>query len=366
MQGEVDEGDKEAQDTTAEAKAGIYFLLMSEPEGAQAAQEQKDSVSQDSGGKTGIAGILEGFGLLDQETEGTVEEGADTNEQGMADSKAETQTGIKSGGDPLPTEVSGRNEAVKTQGSENEWMMDDGQQEIPKDFKAKIEELTNKHLSTLENTNNKPIENTESVQMQSRDTDPDGEKPAAESDALFELPRLPFGELPKVNADGMTVSVDENAQAGGQVTEADMMDNITEIIDRISASANEGKSEFSVDLKPEFLGKLSVKLTMDSDGIKAMIKAADQTVKSLIQAEIPGLTDMLKDKGIEVRQIEVSYEAAAFDFNSQQGNSDWNTPQRQGRRMAFMPEGLEGIDAIAEAFSTLDLMAQNSSVEFRA
>ena len=51
-------------------------------------------------------------------------------------------------------------------------------------------------------------------------------------------------------------------------------------------------------LKPEYLGKLSIKLMMDNDGIKAHIKASDASVKGLIMDQLPALQEALKEKGL--------------------------------------------------------------------
>ena len=57
---------------------------------------------------------------------------------------------------------------------------------------------------------------------------------------------------------------------------------------------------------------------MDSDGIKAHIKASDQFVKGLIAEQLPELSQILKDKGINMQHIEVVYDNPMFSSTDQQ------------------------------------------------
>lgn len=142
-----------------------------------------------------------------------------------------------------------------------------------------------------------------------------------------------------------------------------VQDNMERIIQKMSVSFKEGKQQFEVALKPEYLGKLSIKLMMDNDGIKAHIKAADTSLKGMITDQLPALQEALKERGLTVTQIEVSYERPAFE-NQQSHHQHWQNNNNQKSARYAIPD-LGGITY--EMMSDVpELLAYYSSVEFQA
>lgn len=147
---------------------------------------------------------------------------------------------------------------------------------------------------------------------------------------------------------------------------ADMADNISRIVESISSQSSEGTQELTVSLKPEHLGKLSIKLIMDSDGLRAQIKAADSTVSGLIRSELNSLTDLLKDRGIPVTQIDVSYDTAAFLTDSRQGNSGQHPGSSSKNRRTYALNGTDPYGGVSTLTDSQQLLVQGSSMEFQA
>lgn len=152
-------------------------------------------------------------------------------------------------------------------------------------------------------------------------------------------------------------------------TQADMAQNISNIVEEMSFRANQEIHEFSVSLKPAHLGELSIKLTKSPDGLIAQIRAADASTKGLIQNEVAALTAQLKDKGIEIRQIEVVYEAPAFttDMRQNEGRRDTSSSAPHKSRLYRIGTAQETYGATVDSTAiTASPLLMDSSVEYQA
>ena len=144
-----------------------------------------------------------------------------------------------------------------------------------------------------------------------------------------------------------------------------MADNISRIVESMSSQSTESSQEFTVALKPEHLGKLSIKLIMDSDGLKAHIKAADASVSGLIRSELNTLSDQLKEKGIQIRQIDVTYDTSALLSDTSQGNGRQYSGSSKNRR-SYTTGKSEPYSVTSASADMQQLLANGSSVEFQA
>ena len=142
------------------------------------------------------------------------------------------------------------------------------------------------------------------------------------------------------------------SQSIEQTAQNDMDENVIKIADKIVLRQTEGKNEFDVSLKPSFLGKLSIKLTMESDGIKAHIKAADQYVKGLISEQLPELSQALKEKGVNMSHIEVVYESPMQTSADRQFNGQNQNMGHAGKSFRIQAAGEGSLENIAFGFAT--------------
>lgn len=151
------------------------------------------------------------------------------------------------------------------------------------------------------------------------------------------------------------------------VTQADMTENISNIVKELSFRSGEGVQEFSVSLKPEHLGELVIKLTKGPEGLLAQIKAADASTKGLIQNEVATLTEQLKEKGIELRQIEVLYEAPAFTTDMRQNKGHQETDASPYKTRHYRTSGIEeSYGTMIDPATSSPLLSLDSSVEYQA
>ena len=70
------------------------------------------------------------------------------------------------------------------------------------------------------------------------------------------------------------------------------------LADLLSSYEEEGSRQFEIQLEPENLGKLSVTLSMNEDGLKALIRTKDAQVQSLLASDIRSLAAKLSENGV--------------------------------------------------------------------
>jgi flagellar hook-length control protein FliK len=62
-------------------------------------------------------------------------------------------------------------------------------------------------------------------------------------------------------------------------------------------------TEMHVQLKPEFLGKLSIRISSDIHGLHMEIKAENEAVRQIMQDTLPNLQQRLAEKGIGLNNL---------------------------------------------------------------
>ena len=141
--------------------------------------------------------------------------------------------------------------------------------------------------------------------------------------------------------DVSTAQTEKPAQPGGhtalktqgvrtdQSPPESVKENVLRIVDNVSAKASEGRYQFDVQLKPEFLGKVSIRLTLEKSGLKVHIKAGDDSVKAMLADQASPLQSLLKEKGVAVTGIEVTSDGSApasYDGQAYRRNESGRDP----------------------------------------
>jgi len=96
---------------------------------------------------------------------------------------------------------------------------------------------------------------------------------------------------------------------------------IRQIIDKAKVLLDGDKSEMVVDLKPDHLGKLSLKVVTENGIVAAKIMAENQQVKQILESNMQLLKDSLEKQGMVVQDFSVTVGQ----------NSSYSTPQRENR-----------------------------------
>ncbi len=323
----------------------------------------------------GIVGIIEGFGLLDCDTDESIID--KVSEQIVSITNQDTEK----------TDISKMIGNLKMPSEEIARMPNANQnQEIPQEAVQMIEELIGEYQCSFDNTNNTGVKKADltqgadkiklmikvaldkSIDQKTKQIGfykqevTDKEKISEKSDSAYFMDKNTSETLKTAE-----IGTKENIELK-QPLQKDMEENVAKIAQKITASQTEGKKEFDVTLKPGYLGKLSIKITMDGDGMKAQIKAADQYVRGLISEQLPELSQALKEKGINMSNIEVVYESPMFSSTEQQF-------QGQNQFMSYAEKGLGAFMAKDSSIEDIsynaimdhaDLSLRNSSVEFIA
>jgi flagellar hook-length control protein FliK len=140
-----------------------------------------------------------------------------------------------------------------------------------------------------------------------------------------------------------------------------------EMVQRIETMQNETKQSMTIQLKPEFLGKVALEVAMDAAGLHVKISAANSDVRAMVSGQINTLIQSLEHKGIQVVEVEVAYTGV--------DNGTFKDPRENGAQ----PDGsrrhryANGGDDSAAYFAALSVDALGyfldagiSTVEYRA
>jgi len=140
-----------------------------------------------------------------------------------------------------------------------------------------------------------------------------------------------------------------------------------EMVSRIESMNTESTQAMTIQLKPEFLGKVALEIAMDATGLHVKISAVDGGVRAMINGQIAALIESLENKGIDVAKVEVAY--TGVDNGAFKENREGQAQQNQRRRTTREIDSADGITYYtALPFDTLEyyLDAGVSSVEYRA
>ncbi len=157
-----------------------------------------------------------------------------------------------------------------------------------------------------------------------------------------------------------------NAESYTPTTTATVKEILSQIIGEAQVILSPEKSEMVMDLKPESLGRLSLKLITEKGIVMAKFVAESQQVREVLESNMQLLKDALHKQGLAVQDFSVSVRqgSAGFDDNSRQYDGEdghLGRPVRKSTRVETdFPEFPQAIDPsnpyIWEA-STINLTA---------
>lgn len=120
-----------------------------------------------------------------------------------------------------------------------------------------------------------------------------------------------------------------------------------QIIDKAKVITNGDKSEMVMDLKPESLGKLSLKVVTENGIVTAKFVAENQQVKEVIESNMQLLKDSLEKQGLSVQGFSVSVGQQSSGGFKDQGQSD-NSRGTQGDRIQNVSRGIAAVGNVTE------------------
>lgn len=169
------------------------------------------------------------------------------------------------------------------------------------------------------------------------------------------------------------------AQEASQVTEAtassapDTELIMHQIIDYMKAQVTEGMSELEMQLHPESLGNLHVRLIAKEGMLTAQFTAQNDAVKATLESQMIQLQETFEEQGVKVEAIEVMVASHKFDRNlsqnsgQQESASDRQPAKAKVRRLNLNDEAMAEESLNAEEQLAADMMRQNgSTVDYMA
>lgn len=104
---------------------------------------------------------------------------------------------------------------------------------------------------------------------------------------------------------------------------------LNQIIDKAVVTLTPDKAEMTINLKPDHLGKLEMKLITEKGILNAQIVAENQQVKQIIESNFNVLRDALEKQGIAVQSFSVS--VGDNNRNREFQNSGWKNQNNTQR-----------------------------------
>jgi flagellar hook-length control protein FliK len=150
-----------------------------------------------------------------------------------------------------------------------------------------------------------------------------------------------------------------------QEAETDFVrNNVIRIVDKVSTNVREGRHEFDVELKPDFLGRVSIRLILEDGEIRMQIKTDDPAVKGLFADQAGSLQNALKEKGIALSNIDITYQESMLPGREAFGQSAGGGKRDDGQT-GWRAERNLGGDLYDSVAQTSELLG-GSTVEYLA
>jgi len=253
----------------------------------------------------------------------------------------------------LSDEVMARTPDIRTQDSQEN-----------RDSNSKSSE--NGNLSPLENENDngKTVGQKDKTYQQTADA-------VKETLASKQEPVIQTNEMAPPISEGIKT---EQFQATQQMSQATLSAPVKpenlfqEMISRVELMQNDTKSTMTIQLNPEFLGKVALEVAVDAAGLHVKINAEDSGVRSMINGQLTALLESLENKGLAVAEVEVVYTGVNNGaFKEQSGEMQ----QQQNKHSKPFKRDVNAIDGVAHYTTLADLQDYYldtgvSSVEYSA
>jgi len=133
---------------------------------------------------------------------------------------------------------------------------------------------------------------------------------------------------------------------------ADLAD---QLIQRVRIAQSSESAEVLVRLKPDFLGRLTIRVLADEQGMRLEIRAENEAVRQVMQDNLADLEQRLAEKGLELSQFTIladtgrrSHQEEGWSFGpsrSQHGTETEDSFEREGMQVILTKRGI--IDYLA-------------------
>ena len=120
-----------------------------------------------------------------------------------------------------------------------------------------------------------------------------------------------------------TVSYSKEAPVSKKTVQTD---TLKQIVKKATFNLESGRSEFKIDLKPESLGHLKMRISTENNQVTVKIVAETHLVKEMIESNVNKLKTNFQNQGLVVEKVEVS-----VGQDSKQQGMGYDTGESHGR-----------------------------------
>lgn len=141
---------------------------------------------------------------------------------------------------------------------------------------------------------------------------------------------------------------------------------ITQIVEKAKVTLTEDKSEMVIDLKPDHLGKLSLKVVTERGALVAKFIAESEQVKAAIESNMDNLKESLTKQGFSIQGFSVSVRQdsrKSFD-QGREFSQNSNKSNKADKIMSVASVGVSGIEEKHEVINPY--MVNTSSINLTA
>ncbi|HOJ09619.1 MAG TPA: flagellar hook-length control protein FliK [Clostridiales bacterium] len=119
---------------------------------------------------------------------------------------------------------------------------------------------------------------------------------------------------------------------------------ISQIVDKARILIAGKKYEMLIEMKPEILGKVTLKVITENDAVIARFITENQHVKEVLESNFQTLKDSLKEQGLTVQGFSVSIAGDDSDKSYNNNQRNWNLmPENKNRRIQTRVEITDNI-----------------------
>lgn len=141
---------------------------------------------------------------------------------------------------------------------------------------------------------------------------------------------------------------------------------ISQIVEKAKAVLTDEKSEMVIDLKPDHLGKLSLKVITERGAVVAKFIAESEQVKAAIESNMDNLKESLTKQGFSIQDFSVSVGHESRK-NLYEGYSSSQNNSRTGKGEKITSAATVGVSAMEDNQQKLNpYMVNNSSIDLTA
>lgn len=150
-------------------------------------------------------------------------------------------------------------------------------------------------------------------------------------------------------------AIKDGVEAKGQL-QSRIMDQVVESV-KSNLTLDDGKSEMIMKLKPESLGNVSLKVSIEKGIVLAEFQVENQAVKQALESNLQDLRNALQDKGFNVFDLDVSVRKDNKDNGQQNGQA------RNGRSKIASIAGVQG-RAMEQRLVSLESVQRESTIDY--